>query len=439
MAFDFEFGPAGLLGMSLLAGAGGQVGGLGEGLLKGVALNEQLADRRAQKQMREQQLAAEMRKQQLAQQLQDYIGSESADARGILARGGTPEMARAYAEAPNMGRAKVSNYKQMRLPGGQVVEVPMNEFGEVGGPSFTPYIDPKVLNLGNRQALLDPAAGEVTKSFDIGIDPGTVYSQQMQNARTAMSEARQDARSARSAGSSPYFQFIPTPQGIAIGNARTGGLELGNISGAPVQRADFDPSLQQTLAAVKAGGKEFGEQQAKDIVALPGSLSIVDEGSRLIDQMIGSKDGKIKQHPGFNQAVGTSSIFKIQDIPGTASHDFKLLINQSTGKQFLQEIEKMRGLGQLTEQEGQRLVDSASRMRTSSSEPAFIDAAREYQGTIEGVKSRLIEKTKKQYTLPSTMQLMGSRQQPAQPTQPRPFNLTPGTKLPGGAIVLGFE
>lgn len=86
-------------------------------------------------------------------------------------------------------------------------------------------------------------------------------------------------------GGNPYFNFIGTPAGIAVGDARTGNLRLGNIEGQPVVKSADDPRLQGNIAAAKGEGTKLGEQAA-NVGVQEGALTAVGSALNLLDKGI---------------------------------------------------------------------------------------------------------------------------------------------------------
>lgn len=194
-------------------------------------------------------------------------------------------------------------------------------------------------------------------------------------------EARKElATIAKSAANQqPYFQPVQTAQGVMAFNARTGRMEPVQVGGAPVVGAQFDPNLQGTLAGAKESGKMMGEAQTQAKIDLPKVVAQGEETVKLVDDLLKS--------PGFKQAVGTSRVLGIQNIPGTAAKDFDIRLDQLKGKQFLQAFESLKGGGQITEVEGRKATDAISRMNAAASEEEFTKAAREFQDIIrQGVE-----------------------------------------------------
>lgn len=215
--------------------------------------------------------------------------------------------------------------------------------------------------------------GEVSGATVGGQKLPEILNPQVQEARAAV---------AQKAGEKPYFQFLPTPGGYVAGNARTGTVGPVSLNGNPVIQAQSDPALQGSLAAARAGGKEMGEAQAAAQINLPQTVAKAEQSLNLIDQMIGSQDGKTKPHPGFTSAVGATMFPGARFIPGSDTSNFMALMDQVKGGQFLQAFEGLKGGGQITEIEGKKATDAISRMSTAQSESEFVKAAREYQEVV---------------------------------------------------------
>jgi hypothetical protein len=190
-----------------------------------------------------------------------------------------------------------------------------------------------------------------------------------------MIEARKEmATMNNGGGAQPYFQAIPTAQGYARFNARTGQMEPIDLNGGAVLPAAQDPSLQGQLSGAKAAGKVQGETRANAQINYPQVAAEAQNTIKLVDDLLNSK--------GFKQAVGASRLMGVQNIPGTAAKDFDVRLDQLKGKQFLQAFESLKGGGQITEVEGKKATDAISRMNASSSEAEFRNAAKEFQDII---------------------------------------------------------
>lgn len=177
-------------------------------------------------------------------------------------------------------------------------------------------------------------------------------------------------------GSSPYYQPVQTAQGVYAFNSRTGRMEpIAGGDGKPIVGAQFDPTLQGTIAGAKAGGSAEGKLRAEAAFDAPKAIAQGKETIRLVDDLLAS--------PGFKQAVGASRMLGIQSIPGTAAKDFDIRLDQLKGQQFLQAFETLKGGGQITEVEGKKATDAIARMNAAGSEAEFIKAANEFKSVIQ--------------------------------------------------------
>ena len=137
--------------------------------------------------------------------------------------------------------------------------------------------------------------------------------------------------------------------------------------------------------AEAARQRALGETQAKFETAAPNAISDATQALNLIDQMVGTSDGKIKPHPGFSGAVGFG--IGTRHIPGTDAASFQALFDQVQGGAFLQAFETLRGGGAITEKEGAKATAAKNRMSLAQDEKSFIAAAREYQDVLRnGIK-----------------------------------------------------
>ncbi len=192
------------------------------------------------------------------------------------------------------------------------------------------------------------------------------------------------AENPRSASQTPYFSPQQTPQGIMAFDARTGTMRLAPVQGqpGPAVGAANDPRLQRELASAKAGGKELGEETAKAQLDLPRVVANASNAIQLVDQMIGSENGQVPPHPGFQSSVGLGVGPLTKHISGSDSANFHALLDQVKGGAFLEAFNSLKGGGQITEVEGKKATDAITRMQTAQSEKEFVKAAREYQSII---------------------------------------------------------
>lgn len=88
-------------------------------------------------------------------------------------------------------------------------------------------------------------------------------------------------------GGTPFFDFIGTPGGIVVGNARSGNLKYGSIEGQPVVKSADSPQLQGAIAGAKKSGTDVGElnvNQYKAAQDAPSQITKLDEQIALINK-----------------------------------------------------------------------------------------------------------------------------------------------------------
>jgi hypothetical protein len=170
----------------------------------------------------------------------------------------------------------------------------------------------------------------------------------------------------------PYFQFLPTANGYAIGDARQGTIKMPD---SPVIRATDDPKLQGEISGAKEGAKVRAESQAKSEIQLPSYIGQSEETLKQIEEL--------RKHPGMSMAVGKSSMLGVQKIPGTEAYGFMNRLGQLKGGAFLQAFESLKGAGQITEIEGKKATDAITRMDNATSEAEFNSALNDYESVIK--------------------------------------------------------
>jgi len=166
---------------------------------------------------------------------------------------------------------------------------------------------------------------------------------------------------------SPNYQAIPTAEGMQSFDTRTGRIKP--IQGLPP--AQYDPALQEELAASKAAGTMEGEQRTAARLDL---LAYLDSSQAMI-----SKVAELIKHPGMRAAVGAPSPSKaMMYVPGTDAANFMARLREVQGGQFLEAFKTLKGGGAITQTEGEKATQAISRMSTSQDEQEFVTAANEF-------------------------------------------------------------
>jgi hypothetical protein len=160
-------------------------------------------------------------------------------------------------------------------------------------------------------------------------------------------------------------------------------------------KPDNAPELRGQQASATAAGTIAGEDKAKAVTALPVAEENVSNSLNLLRQLVGDEalgikpaDGKpMPEHPGLRGSVGglDSRTWNVSD----EAVDFNALLEQAKGGAFLTAIEQMRGLGALSNAEGQAATQATTRMSTAMSEEGFKKAAKEYADVMKRGVDRL--------------------------------------------------
>jgi hypothetical protein len=139
-----------------------------------------------------------------------------------------------------------------------------------------------------------------------------------------------------------------------------------------------DISMGEEAAAAGARGTELGRAQGAAIAAAPVDVATADTTLQLI--------ADLRADPGLEVATGASSVFNI--APGTPGYDFQNRVNQLLSGGFLTAIDQLRGMGSLSNAEGQTATRAISRMDTATSTQAFLDALADYEAVVQVGRER---------------------------------------------------
>jgi hypothetical protein len=133
-----------------------------------------------------------------------------------------------------------------------------------------------------------------------------------------------------------------------------------------------------------------GSPQAAEVAAARGKLEnqLVSSGQtvQIIDQMIGNAETGIPPHPGLSEEF--DAIFGIYPpqwapvMPQTDRADFRALLEQASGKAFLEAYAMLKGGGPITDIEGTKAGNAMARMQTAQTKEAFVSAMKEFREAI---------------------------------------------------------
>lgn len=150
----------------------------------------------------------------------------------------------------------------------------------------------------------------------------------------------------------------------------------------------LDPITRQPIGQIPkdlAGAeaqKEIGTAQGKAAAAAPADYQAGQNALDLINSL--------RTDPNRERGTGMSSVFNA--VPGTSGFDYQQKVNQVTSGAFLSAVQQMRGMGQLSNAEGQTATAAVTRMNTASSEEEFIAALNDYEKIVRQGMARAASK-----------------------------------------------
>jgi hypothetical protein len=242
------------------------------------------------------------------------------------------------------------------------------------------------------------------KQFDYGVQRDQVGDQQWRQTFAANEAQREFQRQQANSGGEQTFGLNPIYGRDADGNVVL--LQASNRGG--VQPVQLPPGVQPSMPVQyldtgtgfvpvdKRGGgivgpevtKNIGEAEAQKVqgkvageqaVKAPQVLAEARQSLSLI--------GTMKAHPGRAMATGATSWTAL--IPGTPAYDFATAAKQLEGRVFLEQFEKLKGAGPVTDREGAAATAAAARLDRAQSPKAYYEALLELEGVFNQTVSRL--------------------------------------------------
>lgn len=116
---------------------------------------------------------------------------------------------------------------------------------------------------------------------------------------------------------------------------------------------------------------------------------------------------------GWFGATGTTGVIS-RNIPGTGAYDVTQKIKTLQSQSFLASIEKMKGFGQLTEAEGQRLVNSIGALEPGMSEKAFRAEIAKVENTLKIARARMQKQYGQKLPMAGSITIKGVTYSPTQ-------------------------
>lgn len=175
---------------------------------------------------------------------------------------------------------------------------------------------------------------------------------------------------------------VPLPEGgkwapgVGMLDTGTGYVQYdkrtGTLSGDVVQK-----NLREAESL-----KEQGQVEGQAKAGAPGDIAAAD--------LALGKINELRSDPNRAMGTGASSVFN--RIPATPGYDFQTKVDEVTSGAFLTAIQQMRGLGQLSNAEGQTAKAAVTRMNTATSEQEFLDALNDYEEVVMKGRERAVRR-----------------------------------------------
>lgn len=184
------------------------------------------------------------------------------------------------------------------------------------------------------------------------------------------------------------FNVTQTPEGFSFGKEPIRldtGTEYTLLDPVTRQVVGTQPKNLRDAAAETAAGTVEGRIAAESAAAAPADIQTGLMALDLIDQ--------IKTHPALESGTGFIAGIGGNAIPGTPNYDFQNLVEQAKSGAFLSAIQQMRGMGSLSNAEGQAATQAVTRMNTATSTEAFLKAVEDYEKIVSGALNRALQKS----------------------------------------------
>ena len=155
-------------------------------------------------------------------------------------------------------------------------------------------------------------------------------------------------------------------------------------AGFPEGTPEYKEFMATRGSGLVEGARVRGEAAANAEVAAPADIAVADRTLGYIDE--------VRNHPGKGRGTGLSSYGNW--IPGTSGKDFQNRVDQLKSGAFLSAIDELRGMGSLSNAEGQTATAAITRMDTSTSEEEFNAALDDYEAIVKLGRDRAAKRLK---------------------------------------------
>jgi hypothetical protein len=179
-----------------------------------------------------------------------------------------------------------------------------------------------------------------------------------------------------------YFSKLPPEQQqqyITMKRAQQT-LDLGDRFGVlnPTQPGQVGSEIRKNLVDAEAQ-KELGQSIGSQAASAGSDVDAADSALEIVDSL--------RNDP--NRAAGTSTLSPIGNlIPKTPGFAFEQKVQQAKSGAFLTAIQQLRGMGALSNAEGQTATQAVTRMTTATRDEDFEEALKDYERLVERARRK---------------------------------------------------
>jgi hypothetical protein len=222
-------------------------------------------------------------------------------------------------------------------------------------------------DMGKQDEAIGMVAPDMGPSREYGLNPIIVQNQQ--TGEYMLLQPSKDGSPPRQVPLPEGYQYAPPTRALDTGTSYVTQPTRGVGTVGEVVPKNIREAEQE---------KAIGAAEGDRTVTAPGDVSAADDALALLDQIV--------THPYLERGTGMSSYGNM--VYGTGGYDFQNLVNQAKSGAFLTAIQQMKGLGALSNMEGQAATAAITRMDTATSKEAFLRAVADYRAIIDKARAR---------------------------------------------------
>lgn len=162
---------------------------------------------------------------------------------------------------------------------------------------------------------------------------------------------------------------------------------LEGVANRDVTRRGQDLTNKRAVEANTISAATAGLNQQRLTNELNQTRSGAEGTISTLDTALGTLD-TLEKHPGFTQTVGAALIPGQRFIPGTDAAGFDAQLETFKAQTFLPMVEKLKGMGALSDAEGKKLSAAVGALNISMPEAEFKASMAQIRKDLEGAKAR---------------------------------------------------